>query len=79
METVNLKSLLVLRFGDEEKNEIGTITLVSPKENLTWDAIKAVADIAIAKHMFYDADGVAFASFLGAYYENTVDTEIAAA
>ena len=52
MESMNLKSLLVLVFGDEERNEIGQITLVSPKENLTLDAIKPVADIAIEKRMF---------------------------
>ena len=77
MESINLKSLLVLVFGDEERNEIGQITLVSPKENLTLDAIKPVADIAIEKRMFCDADGVVFATFLRAYYENTVDTAIA--
>lgn len=74
---MNTQSVLVLRFGDNDGNEIGQISLLAPKENLTLAMIKPVAEIVTSKSLLYDADGVAYSQFLGAYYENTVDTIIA--
>lgn len=71
------QSVLVLCFGDNEGTELGQISLIAPKENLTLDVIKPVAELVTSKTLFYDADGVAYSKFLGAYYENTVDTRIA--